>query len=64
LSPAAVIAVGLVFQVVVSLCIPISHMYGAHYGDMPALPKGQLVGLFVIPYALVVAFAYVAARII
>ena len=120
LSPAAVIVVGLVFQVVVSFCIPISHMYGAYYGleagrltsdlvgmssvtvwilfftvvfpspprqalialalsgsavpvtaallirygDMPVLPTGQFVGLFVIPYALVVAFAYMAARII
>ena len=120
LSPAAVIVVGLVFQVVVSFCIPLSHMYGAYYGleaqrltsdliglssvavwilfftvvfpspprqalialalsgtavpvtaallirygDIPALPTGQFVGLFVIPYVLVVAFAYMAARII
>ena len=120
LSPGTVIVVGLVFQVVVSFCIPISHMYGAYYGleaqrltsdllglssvavwilffsvvfpspprqalvalalsgaavpvtaallvwygDMPALPTGQFVGLFVIPYVLVVAFAYMAARII
>jgi len=120
LSPAAVIVVGLVFQVVVSFCIPISHMYGAfygleaqrltsdligissvavwilfftvvfpapprqalialalsgtavpvtaallmRYGDIPSMSTGQFVGLFVIPYALVVAFAYMAARII
>jgi serine/threonine-protein kinase len=120
LSPAAVILAGLVFQVVVSFCIPISHMYGAYYGleaqrltsdliglssvavwilfftvvfpspprqalvalalsgtavpvtaallirygDIPLLPAGQFVGLFVIPYVLVVAFAYMAARII
>lgn len=120
LSASAVIVVGLVFQVVVSYCIPLSHLYGAYYGleaerltsdliglssvsvwimffavvfpsrprhalaaltlsgsavpvtvallirygDIPAMPTGQFVGLFVIPYAFVVAAAYIAARII
>ncbi len=120
LSPSAVIAVGLTFQVIVSFCIPVSHFYGAYYGieaerltsdlvglssvaiwmlffavvfpsqprkalialalsgsavpitiallirfgDIPALETGQFLGLFVVPYAFVVAVSYIAARII
>jgi hypothetical protein len=120
LTPSAVVMVGLVFQVVVSFCIPVSQYYGAfygldaerltgdlvglssvsvwilffavifpsrprqalialtlsgsavpitialliRYGDMPALGAGQFLGLFVVPYALVVATAYIAARVI
>jgi hypothetical protein len=45
LSPSAVIAVGLAFQVVVSFCIPISHLYGAFYGLEAERLTSDLVGL-------------------
>jgi serine/threonine-protein kinase len=120
LSPSTVIAVGLVFQVIISFCIPISQYYGAFYelqarhltsdvvglssvaiwmlfyavvfptrprhalialtlsgsavpitivvlagfGNMPALEPGQFVAVFVVPYVIVIAACYVAARII
>ncbi len=120
LSASAVIAVGLVFQVVISFSIPVSQYYGAFHGVEPARISSDLVGLssvamwmlffavvfparprhalialtlsgsavpvtiallarfgdaptlgteqflfvFVIPYVMVVVFAYLAARII
>jgi serine/threonine-protein kinase len=45
LSPSAVIAVGLAFQVVISFSIPISHLYGAFYGLEAERLTSDLVGL-------------------
>ena len=45
LSPSAVIAVGLAFQVIVSFCIPISHYYGAFYGLEAWRLDSDLIGL-------------------
>jgi len=120
LSASAVIAVGLVFQVIISFCIPVSQYYGAFYGlearqltsdlvglssvaiwmlffavvfptrprhalialtlsgsavpitiallagfgNMPALEPWHFAAVFVVPYVIVVAASYVAARII
>ena len=45
LSPSAVIAVGLTFQVVISFCVPISQYYGAFAGLDAARLTNDLVGL-------------------
>ena len=45
LKPSALVAVGLVFQVVISFCIPVSHYYGAFYGLEAGQLTSDLVGL-------------------
>lgn len=45
LSPMAVIAVGLVFQVIISFSIPVSQYYGAFHGVEPARITSDLVGI-------------------
>ncbi len=120
LSPAGVITLGLVYQVVISFCIPISEYWGAfrgvgaeqinddlvglsgvalwmvffavlvparpgkalialalsgtsvpitialltRLGDAPVLAPQQFLFVFVLPYAMIVVIAYIAARII
>jgi serine/threonine-protein kinase len=120
LSPAAVLRLGLVYQVIISFCIPISQYWGAfagvgaeqvtgdlvglsgvamwmmffavivparprhalialtlsgsavpvtiallaRFGQAPVLAPQQFLFVFVLPYAIVVAASYIAARII
>jgi serine/threonine-protein kinase len=120
LSPAAVLRLGLVYQVIISFCIPISQYWGAfagvgaeqvtgdlvglsgvamwmmffavimparprhalialtlsgsavpvtiallaRYGEAPVLAPQQFLFVFILPYAIVVAASYIAARII
>jgi len=45
LSPAAVIRLGLVYQVIISFCIPISQYWGAFAGVAAEQVTGDLVGL-------------------
>jgi serine/threonine-protein kinase len=45
LSPSAIIAVGLAFQVIVSWCIPISQYWGAFAGVRPEQLTADLVGM-------------------
>jgi serine/threonine-protein kinase len=44
--------------------VPVTIALLIRYGDAPAMPTGQFVGLFVVPYVIVVVTAYIAARVI
>ncbi len=44
--------------------VPVTIALLTRYGDVPAMPTGQFVGLFVVPYVIVVVTAYIAARVI